>query len=211
MRKGFFITFEGGEGCGKSTHIKALAQYFADNSIPCICTREPGGTPLGEKVRELLLTAKEGNSMDSRTEILLFEAARAEHVESLIKPALAEGKIVLCDRFADSSSAYQGVARKLSQSDVSFLNTFAVGGLTPDLTLLFDIPPQIGLERANKRDAGDSDRMGSQNFSFYEDVRRAFLNLAEKDAQRWRIIDASGTKEETFEKVLNAIKEKFNV
>ena len=211
MSKGIFITFEGGEGCGKSSHIKSLAQYFESKGKQCVITREPGGTALSEKIRDLLLNAKEGAKMSHRAELLLFEAARAQHVDELILPALAEGKVVLCDRFADSSSAYQGVARNLGDDSVQWLNNFAVAGSMPDMTILLDLPAEVGIARANARDNDSPDRMGSEKISFYEAVRASFLKIAQQNPNRFAVIDSSGTKEETFEKILTAVKEKFDV
>ena len=211
MQRGIFITFEGGEGCGKSSHIKSLAQYFESKGRQCVITREPGGTPLSEKIRDLLLNAKEGAKMSPRAELLLFEASRAQHVDELILPALAEGKIVLCDRFADSSSAYQGVARKLGGDSVEWLNSFAVAGATPDMTILLDIPAELGIARANARDNDNPDRMGAEKISFYQAVRESFLKIASENSERFVVVDSSGEKETTFEKIVNAVKEKFDV
>ncbi len=211
MDKGIFITFEGGEGCGKSSHIKGLAQYFEGLGRECVITREPGGTALSEKIRDILLHAKEGSDMSPKTEILLFAAARAQHVEQLIKPALAQGKVVISDRFYDSTTAYQGVARKLGPYAVKWLNSFAAEGATPDLTILLDLPPCEGLARASTRDGEASDRMGSQALEFYEAVRGAFLQIAKDDPERVKVVDSSGTKEETFEKIISAVEEKLDV
>lgn len=208
MQKGFFITFEGGEGCGKSSHIKALCEHFELLGRTCIKTREPGGTPLGEKIRELLLHAKEGVGMSTRAEIMLFEAARAQHVDELIKPALMRGEIVLCDRFADSTSAYQGVARKLDANAVEKLNNFATDNLQPDLTIILDISATEGIARAAGRDAGKTDRMGAEKLEFYEAVRSAFLRMAKDNPKRFAVVDSSGTKEETFKKILAVLQER---
>ena len=200
MRRGFFITFEGGEGCGKSTHIRLLSEYFAGMGRECVVTREPGGTSLSEKIRELLLDAREGAGMSARTEILLFEAARAEHVDKLIRPSLDAGKIVICDRFYDSTSAYQGAARAIDSESVDFLNSAA-----PDLTVVLDIDPREGLARARSRDGGVPDRMGSERLEFYQKVRDGFLCLARRCPDRFAVVDSSGDKAETFEKILRAV------
>ena len=205
---GLFITFEGSEGCGKSTHIKRLKEYFEAQGRECVLSREPGGTPLAEKIRDLLLHAKEGDGMPSRTEILLFEAARADHVERKIKPALAEDKVVICDRFYDSTSAYQGAARQISSDDVDALNKFATGGLEPTLTVVLDIDVEVGLERAAKRDDGKTDRMGAEKIDFYKKVREGFLNLA-KNNPRFAVVDSSGTADKTFEKIIKAVEDKI--
>ena len=208
MEKGIFITFEGGEGCGKTSHIAALAEYLRARGRECVVTREPGGTPLSEKIRALLLHDKEGEGMSARAEILLFEAARAQHVDELIRPALAAGKCVLCDRFFDSTTAYQGAARKLDLDDVKSLNAFAADGLEPDLTIVLDICAAEGLARAGLRDGNASDRMGSERAEFYESVRSAFLRLASGNPERFAVVDASGSKEETFAKVVEAVERK---
>lgn len=209
MQKGFFITFEGGEGGGKSTHISSLVEYFKKFGRECVLTREPGGTPLAEKIRNLLLNCEDGKGMSARTEILLFEAARAEHVDKLIKPALDEGKVVICDRFFDSTTAYQGAARSVASDSVSLLNSFAVGEVIPNLTIILDIDPEVGLKRARFRDSGDTDRMGSEKLDFYKKVRAGFLELARQNPQRFVVIDSSGTKEETFAKIMEAVREKL--
>ncbi len=211
MKKGIFITFEGGEGCGKSTHIASLKAYFQSRGRECVLTREPGGVPLAEKIRDMLLHAKEGISMSARAEILLFEAARAQHVEELIKPALAAGKVVISDRFYDSTTAYQGAARNIGSETVSFLNAFAIDGTRPDLTIILDLPPSEGLARAKKRDDGKTDRMGSQSMEFYEAVRRAFLEIADLEPRRFAVIDSSGSAEESFKKILSAVEERLHV
>ncbi len=209
MSKGLFITFEGSEGCGKSTHINLLKDYLTSLGYKCLCTREPGGSDLSEKIRELLLFAKEGRTMCSRTEILLFEAARSQHVQETILPALNNGQIVLCDRFYDSTTAYQGVARNIDADSVSWLNNFATNGLTPDLTIVLDLPVEEGLRRANKRDNDNADRMGSQSNNFYENVRTAFLDLAKANANRFVVVSALGSKEETFSKIKECVNAKL--
>ena len=208
MPRGIFITFEGGEGCGKSSHIKALAKYFDDKNIPYVLTREPGGTRLGEKIRELLLSREDGAEMSARSEILLFEAARAQHVEELIKPALEAGKIVVCDRFFDSTTAYQGAARNIPLENVRSLNMFATGGLVPDVTILLDLPASVGMARASARDAGNSDRMGSEKAEFYEAVRSAFLRLASENPNRFVVVDTTRSAGEVFAEILRALSER---
>lgn len=209
MSKGIFITFEGSEGCGKSTHISLLKEYLTTLGYDCICTREPGGSPLSEKIRELLLFAKEGSTMCSRTEILLFEAARSQHVAETILPALQSGKIVLCDRFYDSTTAYQGAARNIEADSVNWLNNFATNSLRPDITIVLDLPVEEGLRRANKRDSNNADRMGSQSNLFYERVRDSFLALAQQNPDRFVVISALGTKEETFAKIKECVDKKL--
>lgn len=208
MARGFFITFEGSEGCGKSTHMRSLAKYFEGLGRECVLTREPGGTELSEKIRALLLDKSLGQ-MSARTEILLFEAARAEHVDKLIKPSLEQGKIVISDRFYDSTSAYQGAARLIGADTVKYLNSFATDSLVPDITIVLDIDAREGLERAGRRDNGDTDRMGSEKLEFYQKVREGFLELARGEPERFAVVDSSGSKEETFSKILAAVEEKL--
>ena len=209
MSRGLFITFEGSEGCGKSTHMARLRDYLTACGYECVCTREPGGSPLSEKIRELLLFAKEGNTMNSRTEILLFEAARSQHVSETILPALEAGKCVLCDRFFDSTTAYQGAARCIDADSVSWLNKFATNTLDPDITIILDLPVSEGLKRANKRDCNKTDRMGSQSSEFYERVRASFLDLAKQNPHRFTVISAMGTKDETFAKIKECVDNKL--
>ena len=211
MAGGIFITFEGSEGCGKSSHIKALKDWFESKGFSCVITREPGGTPLAEKIRGLLLERSSGEEMCSLAELFLFEAARAQHVEALIRPALAEGKVVISDRFYDSTTAYQGAARSLDADTVSLLNRIATSSLSPDLTIVLDLPVSDGLARARDRDGSSADRMGSLNIEFYEAVRAAFLKLAADEPKRFRVISSAGTKEETFGRILDAVREEFGL
>ena len=211
MAGGIFITFEGSEGCGKSSHIKALKDWFESKGFSCVVTREPGGTPLAEKIRGLLLERSSGEEMCSLAELFLFEAARAQHVEALIRPALAEGKVVISDRFYDSTTAYQGAARSLDADTVSLLNRIATSSLSPDLTIVLDLPVSDGLARARDRDGSSADRMGSLNIEFYEAVRAAFLKLAADEPNRFRVISSAGAKEETFGRILDAVREKFGL
>jgi len=206
MQKGLFITFEGGEGCGKSSHIKTLKERLEAEGRVCVLTREPGGTPISEKIREILLDKELGRNMTPLTELLLFAAARAQHVDEFIRPALAAGKIVISDRFYDSATAYQGAARNLDFVLVKTMNAVATGGLRPDITVLLDIPPSVGLSRAKGRDKGATDRMGSETLSFYEDVRRGFLEIAEAEKDRFVVVNSEGAQHETFEKILRAVK-----
>lgn len=211
MAGGIFITFEGSEGCGKSSHIKALKDWFESKGFSCVVTREPGGTPLAEKIRGLLLERSSGEEMCSLAELFLFEAARAQHVEALIRPALAEGKVVISDRFYDSTTAYQGAARSLDADTVSLLNRIATSSLSPDLTIVLDLPVSDGLARARDRDGSSADRMGSLNIEFYEAVRAAFLKLAADEPKRFRVISSAGAKEETFGRILDAVREEFGL
>ncbi len=198
-KKGTYITFEGGEGCGKSTQARLLTQDLRDKGYRVVLTREPGGTEIGDEIRKIVQYNKSSHNMYPETEYLLFSASRAQHVGELIIPALERGDIVLCDRFYDSSTAYQGYGRKLPLSLIHEVNKFATRGLTPNLTFLLDINPQIGMERARGKEMFD--RMESQDVEFYKRARQGFLEIAAKNADRFRIIDASKSIEEIRTKI----------
>ncbi|HUH65494.1 MAG TPA: dTMP kinase [Syntrophales bacterium] len=193
-----FVTFEGIEGCGKSTQVRLTGDYLKKRGVPFITTEEPGGTSLGRRIRALLLRkpAKESAVMSSEAELLLFCAARAQHVRELILPSLKEGKVVLCDRFSDATIAYQGFGRGLDIDAIKRLDVFSTGGLMPDLTLLFDLPVETGLKRAMARIAGNrgvpaEDRFEREALEFHRNVREGYLSLAGNEPERFRIIDAS--------------------
>lgn len=198
MDRGLFITFEGIDGCGKSTQFEMLKDYLASNGEDFIVVREPGGTVIGEKIRDLLLN-KKNDSMKPLTELFLFEAARAQITEEVIRPALERGTTVLCDRFFDSTYAYQGFARKLGTDTASTLNYLATGGLEPDITFFIDIPVKVALDRRGIRGEAD-DRMEALGASFQEDVRKGYLEAASR-YPRIRVIDGCDTPENVFEKV----------
>ncbi|MEO0437385.1 MAG: dTMP kinase [Pseudomonadota bacterium] len=187
-RKGLFITIEGGEGAGKSTAVELIQARFQQASIPLVCTREPGGTALGEQLRDLLLTPRD-TDIDSLAELLMMFAARAQHLSELVRPALERGQCVLCDRFTDASYAYQGWGRGLGSDSVSVLEKLVQGGLQPDATLLLDVSPEVGLARARGRAA--LDRFEREDIAFFERVRAAYLHRAEKLAGRYWIVDAN--------------------
>ena len=207
MMKGIFITFEGIDGCGKSTQCEMLKDYLKANNKDFIFVREPGGTVIGERIREILLD-KKNTQMTPMAELLLFEAARAQITEEVIKPALEEGKIVLCDRFFDSSSAYQGMARGMGMDFVAGLNMAATGGLKPDITFFFDITAEEALERRGKRGEA-SDRIELAGLKFQEDVRQGYIELAKNSEGRVVTIDASKGIEEIFEVVKGTLKGKI--
>lgn len=186
--KGLFITLEGPEGAGKSTNRDYLAGRLQASGIEVVLTREPGGTALGEQVRELLLAPTAG-PMAADTELLLMFAARAQHLDEVIRPALARGAVVLCDRFTDATYAYQGGGRGLALSRIETLERFVQGELRPDLVLLFDLPVAVGLSRAAAR--GRLDRFELEGTAFFEAVRCAYLDRAQKDPHRYRILDAA--------------------
>ncbi len=185
---GCFITLEGPEGAGKSTNREYLAQRLREQGLDVVLTREPGGTPLAERVRELLL-APADEPMASDTELLLVFAARAQHLAQVIRPALARQAVVLCDRFTDATYAYQGGGRGLSAQRIGQLETFVQGEMRPDLTLIFDLPVEIGLSRAAER--GRLDRFEQEGLPFFEAVRSTYLNRARQSPARYRVIDAS--------------------
>ena len=183
---GQLITLEGGEGVGKTTNLAFIERYFDDRGIPLLRTREPGGTPLGENIRELLL---QGDAMDLKAELLLVFAARAQHVAAVIRPALSVGTWVLSDRFTDASYAYQGGGRGLSLEMIETLERWVQDMLQPDLTLLLDLPVETGMARA--KDRGRPDRFESEQLDFFERVRVAYVGRAKAYPQRFRRIDAS--------------------
>jgi dTMP kinase len=185
---GLFITLEGPEGAGKSTNREYLAERMKRQGIEVVLTREPGGTPLAERIRELLL-APSDEVMGANTELLLVFAARAQHLEGVIKPALARGAVVLCDRFTDATYAYQGGGRGLPEARIALLENFVQGELRPDLTLVFDLPVEIGLARAAAR--GRLDRFEQEQRGFFEAVRQAYLDRAAAAPERYRVIDAA--------------------
>ena len=193
---GLFITFEGGEGCGKSTQIAALKARLEAMGKTVVQTREPGGTALGESVRSLLQHDDAGQGMSPEAELLLFAASRAQHVRELIAPAIAQGQIVLCDRFLDSTTVYQGVARAIDSKKVDTINQFAIGDTKPDLTILIDLPPEIGLARVHARSDGQLDRMENEAIEFFQAVRQGYLDLAKSEPKRFLVLDGSQTVEE---------------
>ena len=184
-----FITFEGSEGCGKSTQVRRLAKRLEKNGVPFLVTREPGGTPIGESIRELLQFAPQSAAMAPETELLLFESSRAQLVREVIEPALKNGHCVIADRFFDSTTVYQGVARKLDQSVVQHLNAFAVGSCVPDITFVLDVDLKIA--RARMTGPRRPDRMEMQPEDFYENVIAAYRGLAQREPKRVVLIDGS--------------------
>jgi len=192
-----FVTFEGGEGCGKSTQLALVARRLELAGVPVRTLREPGGTAVGEAIRAILLDPQH-SGLDDTAEILLYEAARAQLIAEVIEPALQAGEVVLCDRFYDSTTAYQGYARGIPLADVEALNRAATGGLTPDRTILLDIDPAVGLSRATSHGA---DRLEAEDLAFHSRVRVGFLAIAAAEPERVRLVDASGEVDEVAEKV----------
>lgn len=197
MPIGKFITFEGGEGSGKTTMINKLSAYLEDKKIPYLITREPGGIDIAEKIRSIILNP-EHTTMDARTEALLYAAARRQHLAEKVIPALQNGVMVLSDRFVDSSLAYQGYARGLGMEEVRSINEFATDHLSPDLTLYFDITPEQGLARIAANQGREVNRLDMENLSFHDKVREGYLILAKQEPHRIQIIDASLSQEEVF-------------
>lgn len=194
---GQFITVEGGEGAGKTTALDTLQAAIEAAGHTVVRTREPGGTPLAEQIREMLLQPRE-ESVDPTCELLLFFAARAQHVESLIRPQLEQGVWVLCDRFTDSTVAYQGYGRELGVERIEALEQYTLGGFHPDQTIVLDIDPLVGRERALSRGAGQ-DRMEAEALAFHQRVREGFLERAQAHPERYRTIDASQSLESVTE------------
>lgn len=206
VRKAPFITLEGGEGSGKSTQIKLLAEWFSENNIAHICTREPGGAPGAEQIRNLVLTG-DVDRWTPMTEVLLYTAARSDHVERVIVPTLEAGQWVLCDRFADSSIAYQGAARGVGIEKVTDLQKLVLGELKPDLTLILDLPVSVGLGRAMSREKGKEtmeDRFERMDVSLHEVFRSVFLDIAEQEPERCVVVDANQDVD-SLQKVLRSV------
>ena len=199
MGKGLFITFEGADGCGKSTQMNLLARYLKDNGHEVVLTREPGAKGLGEKVREILLNYD--GEVSDRCESFLFLADRAQNIDIIINPAVEEGKIVLCDRHIDSTVAYQGRGRGLDIERIKMLNDLAVNGRKPDLTFVFDIDVETSMKRVGK----DKDRMESAGMEFQNRVRKGYLELAKQEPERIKVIDASKSIEEIHLSVVKLI------
>ena len=213
--RGKLITFEGIDGCGKTTQMRLLGQYLTERSVAVVPTREPGGTELGRKVRSALLDGGAG-SVEPLAELLLYAADRAQHVRRVILPALSLGKVVLSDRFYDATTVYQGYARGFDLHLVNQLNELATGGLKPDLTLLFDLDVETGLKRTRRRgdetgmtEAGP-DRLDQEPVEFHERVRKAYLEIAALEPQRFRIISSGGPIEKTFELMIEEVRTLLN-
>lgn len=202
---GLFITFEGTEGCGKSTQINALAARLQDQGQQVLQTREPGGTPLGEAVRNLLQHDEAGVGMSPEAELLLFTASRAQLTRERILPAIAKGEIVLCDRFMDSTTVYQGVARQIDTQAVATINRFAVGDARPDLTILIDLPPEVGMARVHARSDGQLDRIEQEAIEFFQAVRTGYLKLAESEPERFLVLDGSASVEVLEQQIWAAV------
>lgn len=200
----FFVTFEGVEGSGKTTQIRRLKRYLKQKGIPCLVTREPGGTLIGEKVRRILLNRAHGE-MTPLSELFLYEAARAQHVSQVIRPLMKKRGVILCDRFSDASVAYQGHGRKIDPRLVDLLNQVASKGVRPDLTFLLDCPSDMGLKRAVRRDrqkrSNRQDRFEREKIEFHHRVRRGYLSLAKAEPRRIKVIDTRDGEQKVFEEI----------
>ncbi len=212
---GRFITFEGVDGCGKSTQLGLLAEMLRANAIDIIVTREPGGTQVGERIRNILLDSRTSN-LSPWTELVLMCAARAQHVEELIRPALETGKWILCDRFMDSSEAYQGGGRKLGCEVVLQLHKTICGGLRPDLTIVMDSDIETSLDRAHNRNINnrrlgerDENRFEQENREFFERVRKTYLDIASRESERALLIDAGATVEDIHNRIATMVSQRF--
>jgi len=211
MRKqGLFITIEGPEGAGKTTILQIVAKELNEMGYPVVTTREPGGIPISEKIRDIILD-KNHTEMDPKTEALLYAASRRQHLVQKILPALKEGSIVLCDRFVDASLVYQGYARKIGLEDVLSINQFAIENKMPDLTLYFDIPPEIGLSRIQKNRQLEVNRLDLESIHFHRLVREGYLMLQKRFPERIKTIDANQTiekvKMDAMEQILKKLQE----
>ena len=208
-KSGFFISFEGSEGSGKTTQINRLSIHLEDTDHETIITREPGGTEIGETIRHLLKHDSSGDDMFPETELLLFAASRAQLVREVIKPALEENISVVCDRFLDSSTVYQGAARKIASDPIQIINQFAVGDLMPDLTIVLDVPVTEGLERIKHRYSDLPDRMEEENVNFYELVREGYLYLSETMPERFVVLDGTQSKKNIEGKIWQIVQDRF--
>lgn len=199
-----FITFEGPEGSGKSTQISRIATWFREQGRSCVVTKEPGGTPISDRIRAILLDSA-ATGMDALTELLLYAASRRQHVVEVIRPAIERGEVVFCDRYTDATIAYQGYGRLLDLDRLQTLNAWATGGVKPDLTLLFDLNEETGLARAHARNAGmdvDEGRFELEDLRFHRRVREGYLSLAAAEPDRFVTIDADGTIDEVFARTI---------
>ena len=203
--KGKFITFEGCDGCGKSTQLKLWRAYLTEKNVPHIFTREPGGGAISEAIREILLNGKNGN-MSDECEALLFAAARVQHLKEVVKPALDQGKIVICDRYVDSSFAYQAYARELGEDFIEKINAFALENYLPDCTVFIDLTPEAAFQR--KQGADENDRMEQAGMRFHQKVYQGYQAMQKKYPKRIVAVNGEQTPEEIFEQTLKILQEK---
>lgn len=204
MNKGKFIVFEGGEGSGKTTMIELIYNLLIENGIDCIKTREPGGIKISEDIRSIILD-KNNTAMDGRTEALLYAAARRQHLVEKVIPALESNKVVLCDRFIYSSLAYQGYAREIGLQDVYMINKFAIEDFMPDLNILFDLNPEVGLQRINKSESREINRLDLEKIDFHNKVREGYKILAKDEKNKIVVINAEKSIDEIFLEIKDII------
>lgn len=205
MVRNLFITFEGPEGAGKTSVLKAIVERLQNENIEFLSTREPGGIEIAEKIREVILNPAH-TAMDAHTEALLYAAARSQHFYEKVEPALKEGKHVLCDRFIDSSLVYQGIGRGLGVEEVRAINEFAIGTRMPDKTILFDLDPEIGLARIQASRQDEINRLDTESLEFHKSVRKGYLELAKEDDERITIVDAGRPLKEVVDDVWMILK-----
>lgn len=209
--KGFFLTVEGIEGCGKTTQLKRLARQLRDAGHNCVTTKEPGGTPIGDRVRAILLDPQ-AEGMDPLSELFLLAASRRQNVVELVQPALDKGAVVLCDRYAEASVVYQGYGRGLDLQQVLDINRWATGGIAPDITLVFDLPEAVGLDRARSRNATENlmaeSRLEGEDLAFHRRVREGYLVLAKEHPERFAVIDADRSIDHVFADVIRVLRER---
>ncbi len=208
-KRGVFITFEGCEGCGKTTQISMLSERLQKANKEIFVTREPGGTSVGEKIRHILIGSDEETSICPESELLLFAASRAQLVREVIIPELKLGKFILCDRFLDSTTVYQGVARQLADGPVKAINQFAIGDLMPDLTIVIDIPPEESLLRVQRRKNSIPDRIEKESIEFYSAVREGYLFLAKEFSERLVLVDGAQGVKAVADKIWEAVECRF--
>lgn len=206
MNRGRFVTFEGIEGSGKSTQQRLLAEHFRRHGLETVVTKEPGGTPLADRIRAILLDS--ASVIDPVAEVFLFAASRRQHTMDVILPALEAGRVVLCDRYADSTLAYQGFGRRIDLDQLRMVNAWATGGTAPDLTIVLDLDEETGLRRARSRNAtasADEGRFEAEDLRFHRRIREGFLALAVAEPERFAVVEAAGEAGEVFERVLAAV------
>jgi dTMP kinase len=209
MRRGLFVTFEGSEGCGKSTQIKLLSAWLRERGHDAVLTREPGGTPAGDAIRHLLQHAPEGHGLVPEAELFLFAASRSQLVREVIRPALDGGRVVISDRFHDSTAVYQGVARQLDPAMTRTVNGFAIGDTLPDVTFLLDMDAREAFQRLHKRDR-ERDRMESEPLAFYQAVRQGYLRAAQAEPQRFAVLEANRTEDELAGEIQRILLQRFH-
>ena len=205
------ISFEGSEGCGKTTQIHRLETHLQDAGYNVVTTREPGGTDVGEEIRHLLKYSHQGNEIFPETELLLFAAARAQLVRQVILPSIKDGRIILCDRFLDSTTVYQGIARQMSDDPIQTINDFAIGDIMPDLTFILDVPEEVSMKRVQERHSGPPDRFEQESIDFYAKVRKGYLLLGESMPDRFCIIDGTLDRKLIEDEIWQYVRDRFEL